>query len=122
MEESSDEFDKSVNKQLTLTNIPSKSARPLPPSFVLGAMLSAFAGWFGMVVATDANVRTTQAADTLGLNAALRVAFTGGACMGFVVVGLGLMGLSVMYIIMNTGYSHGNYYWKLESRVMAIKR
>merc|ERR1719201_1469812 len=89
--------------------------------FVAGALLSAGAGWFGMVVATDANVRTTQAADKQGLNAALRVAFTGGACMGFVVVGLGLAGLSVFYIIMNAGYDHDNYYYKLEARVMAVK-
>merc|ERR1719201_1291178 len=89
--------------------------------FVAGALLSAGAGWVGMVVATDANVRTTQAADKQGLNAALRVAFTGGACMGFVVVGLGLTGLSVFYIIMNAGYDNDNYYTKLEARVMAVK-
>merc|ERR1719201_575055 len=89
--------------------------------FVIGAILSALAGWFGMVIATDANVRTTQAADKEGLNTALRVAFTGGACMGFVVVGLGLMGLSALYIIMNAGYDHDNYYYKLEARVMAVK-
>ena len=89
--------------------------------FVLGAFLSALAGWFGMVIATDANVRTTQAADKEGLNTALRVAFTGGACMGFVVVGLGLLGLSVMYILMNSGYDHTNYYFQLSSRVQAVK-
>ena len=79
------------------------------------------AGWFGMVVATDANVRTTQAADKEGLAAALRVAFTGGACMGFIVVGLGLAGLSVAYIIMNVGYASENYILKFEARVMSIK-
>ena len=47
-------------------------------SFLTGATLSAVAGWAGMVTATDANVRTTQAAATNGLPAALRVAFTGG--------------------------------------------
>ena len=46
--------------------------------FLAGAGLSALAGWGGMAVATDANVRTTQAADKEGLNAALKVAFTGG--------------------------------------------
>ena len=46
---------------------------------------SAAAGWAGMSIATDANVRTTQAADKEGLSVALRVAFTGGAVMGFVV-------------------------------------
>jgi K(+)-stimulated pyrophosphate-energized sodium pump len=50
--------------------------------FIVGAFLSASAGWNGMVVATDANVKTTQAADKGGLNDALQVAFTGGAVMG----------------------------------------
>ena len=72
--------------------------------FLAGAILSASAGWGGMVVATDANVRTTQAADKEGLNAALRVAFTGGAVMGFTVVGLGLFGLSVMYYLVSLGH------------------
>jgi K(+)-stimulated pyrophosphate-energized sodium pump len=58
-----------------------------------------------MAVATDANVRTTQAADKEGLNTALRVAFTGGAVMGFTVVGLGLFGLSLMYFLVSLGYS-----------------
>jgi Na+/H+-translocating membrane pyrophosphatase len=57
-----------------------------------------------MVVATDANVRTTQAADKEGLNAALRVAFTGGAVMGFTVVGLGLAGVSLMFYLVTLGY------------------
>eukprot|EP00934_Nitzschia_sp_Nitz4_P003444 Nitzschia sp. Nitz4//scaffold364_size14896//5566//8260//NITZ4_008908-RA/size14896-processed-gene-0.5-mRNA-1//1//CDS//3329549270//3434//frame0 len=73
--------------------------------FLAGSFLSATAGWFGMVVATDANVRTTQAADKFGLNAALRVAFTGGAVMGFVVVGLGLLGASLMFFIVTLAYN-----------------
>jgi H(+)-translocating pyrophosphatase len=72
-------------------------------SFLAGAGLSALAGWQGMVVATDANVRTTQAADKEGLAVALRVAFTGGAVMGFTVVGLGLLGLSIFFFIMTLG-------------------
>jgi K(+)-stimulated pyrophosphate-energized sodium pump len=72
--------------------------------FVAGAFLSAAAGWCGMSVATDANVRTTQAADKQGLAAALRVAFTGGAVMGFTVVGLSLVGLSFMYWVVSLGY------------------
>lgn len=74
-------------------------------SFLAGALLSALAGWGGMVVATDANVRTTQAAAEKGLAVALRVAFTGGAVMGFTVVGLGLAGLSLMYLFITFGYS-----------------
>lgn len=73
-------------------------------SFVVGASLSALAGWCGMAVATDANVRTTQAADKQGLAIALRVAFTGGAVMGFTVVGLGLFGLSLMFWLVSLGY------------------
>eukprot|EP00977_Amphora_coffeiformis_P000365 scaffold98_cov172-Amphora_coffeaeformis.AAC.19 len=73
-------------------------------SFLCGASLSAAAGWGGMVVATDANVRTTQAASEKGLAVALRVAFTGGAVMGFTVVGLGLAGLSLMYLFITYGY------------------
>ena len=72
--------------------------------FFVGASFSALAGWAGMSVATDANVRTTQAADKEGLAVALRVAFTGGAVMGFTVVGLGLFGLSLMYFLVTLGY------------------
>mmetsp|Transcript_11277 Transcript_11277/g.17147 ORF Transcript_11277/g.17147 Transcript_11277/m.17147 type:complete len:790 (+) Transcript_11277:77-2446(+) len=71
--------------------------------FIAGALLSATAGWVGMIVATDANTRTTHAADKLGLNAALRVAFSGGAVMGFCVVGLGLFGVSIFLILMSYG-------------------
>ena len=72
--------------------------------FIGGALLSALAGWGGMVVATDANVRTTQAADKEGLDVALRVAFTGGAVMGFTVVGLGLFGVSIFFFLVTLGY------------------
>jgi K(+)-stimulated pyrophosphate-energized sodium pump len=70
---------------------------------VFGAGLSALAGYVGMVIATDSNVRTTAAADKSGLNAALRVAFTGGTVMGFTVVSLGLLGLSIFFIVMSAG-------------------
>lgn len=68
--------------------------------FLVGAILSAAAGWGGMAVATDANVRTTHAADKEGLDKVLRVAFTGSAVMGFTVVGLGLLGVSVMFYLL----------------------
>ena len=71
--------------------------------FWVGALLSASAGWVGMIVATDANTKTTHAAQTQGLNAALRVAFSGGAVMGFCVVGLGLLGVSVFFVLMTLG-------------------
>jgi len=82
--------------------------------FLCGAILSAGAGWAGMAVATDANVRTTQAADKEGLNVALKVAFTGGAVMGFTVVGLGLVGVSVMYVLMTFGHSDDSDIRKVE--------
>ncbi|PIO06904.1 sodium-translocating pyrophosphatase [Candidatus Woesearchaeota archaeon CG08_land_8_20_14_0_20_43_7] len=66
--------------------------------FVCGALLSALAGYIGMKVATMANARTAQAA--IGsLNKALRVAFSSGAVMGLTVVGFGVIGISVLYMI-----------------------
>jgi len=65
-------------------------------SFVIGASCSALAGFFGMRVATQANVRTTSAARE-GLVDALNIAFSGGTVMGMVVVGLGVLGLSILY-------------------------
>jgi len=67
-------------------------------AFVLGAVASAAAGWFGMMVATKANVRTTAAART-SMPDALKVAFDGGTVMGMTVVGLALMGVSSLFII-----------------------
>ncbi|MDH8677203.1 sodium-translocating pyrophosphatase [Fusibacter bizertensis] len=68
-------------------------------SFLFGAFFSALAGFFGMQVATKANVRTAYAAKESGMNRALSVAFSGGAVMGMSVVGLGLLGVSVLYFI-----------------------
>jgi len=71
-------------------------------SFVVGAIFSGIAGWAGMRVATNANVRTTAAARS-GLPEALNVAFSGGAVMGMTVVGLAILGLSGLYIGYTTG-------------------
>jgi K(+)-stimulated pyrophosphate-energized sodium pump len=68
-------------------------------AFFIGALFSALAGFFGMRVATQANVRTANAAKESGMNKALSVAFSGGAVMGMSVVGLGLLGLGVVYNI-----------------------
>ena len=67
-------------------------------SFVTGALCSALAGYFGMRVATSANVRTTAAARD-GLSKALDVAFSGGTVMGMSVVGLALLGLGGLYLL-----------------------
>ena len=67
--------------------------------FILGALCSILAGFFGMKVATKANVRTANAAKESGMNRALSIAFSGGSVMGMCVVGLGLLGCSLIYII-----------------------
>lgn len=67
-------------------------------SFACGAFCSGLSGFIGMKVATNANVRTTHAAQT-SLNKALMIAFNGGSVMGMGVVGLGVVGLSVLFII-----------------------
>mmetsp|Transcript_38024 Transcript_38024/g.116853 ORF Transcript_38024/g.116853 Transcript_38024/m.116853 type:complete len:913 (+) Transcript_38024:40-2778(+) len=80
-------------------------------SFVTGATLSASAGWWGMMVATDGNAKTTAACagDRANgvpgsLNAGLNVAFSTGAVMGFAVVGLGLAGVSTAYVVLCSIY------------------
>lgn len=67
-------------------------------SFLVGAICSALAGYAGMTSTTKANARTTQAA-TISLNKALSVSFRAGGVMGMSVAGLGLLGVSVLYII-----------------------
>ncbi len=68
-------------------------------AFLLGALFSTLAGYFGMNVATKANVRTANAARESGMNRALSIAFSGGAVMGMSVVGLGLLGAGIVYIM-----------------------
>jgi K(+)-stimulated pyrophosphate-energized sodium pump len=67
-------------------------------AFLIGAVLSAFAGYIGMKIATKANVRTTQAART-SLAQALKVSFTAGSVMGIGVAGLAVLGLGGLFIV-----------------------
>ena len=67
--------------------------------FLAGALFSTAAGYIGMNVATKANVRTAAAAKDSGMNKALSIAFSGGAVMGMCVVGFGLFGAGVVYIL-----------------------
>src|SRR6188508_1996310 len=75
-------------------------------AFVVGAVLSATAGFIGMRVATKANVRTAQAART-SLSKALKVSFTGGSVMGMGVAGLAVMGLGGLFIILRQIFADG---------------
>jgi K(+)-stimulated pyrophosphate-energized sodium pump len=69
-------------------------------AFVMGALCSLAAGFFGMKAATRANVRTSEAARAEGQGPALRVAFNGGAVMGLSVAALGLLGIGLVFMIL----------------------
>ena len=80
-------------------------------SYLLGALLSASAGYIGMTIAVRANVRTAAKARE-GLNPALRTAFNSGTVMGMTVVGLGIVGLALLYLLWEdprplTGFAFG---------------
>ncbi|NLT57399.1 MAG: sodium-translocating pyrophosphatase [Clostridiales bacterium] len=75
----------------------------IPLSFVTGGFFSGLAGFFGMRIATAANARTAWAAKN-SLNGGLRLAFSAGSVMGFVVVGLGLLDVSIWYYFLEFYY------------------
>ncbi|MEM7193537.1 MAG: sodium-translocating pyrophosphatase [Pseudomonadota bacterium] len=68
-------------------------------AFLVGALCSAIAGYFGMFSATKANVRTTTAAASEGASGALAVAFLGGSVMGLCVASMGLLGIGFLYLL-----------------------
>ena len=93
--------------------------------YVVGALLSVLAGFFGMKVATLGNVRTANAAQESGMNKALKIAFRSGAVMGLAVSGLGLLGLGVVICVLDlatvteciTGFGFGASSMALFGRV-----
>ena len=76
-----------------------------PFAFLTGGFFSGLSGFIGMRTATMANSRTAEGASK-SLNKGLRVAFSAGSVMGFIVVGLGLLDLSIWYIILNAAFRH----------------
>ncbi len=76
-----------------------------PFAFLTGGFFSGLSGFIGMRTATMANCRTAEGASK-SLNKGLQVAFSAGSVMGFTVVGLGLLDLSIWYFILNAAFQH----------------
>ncbi len=76
----------------------------VPFAFLTGGFFSGLSGFFGMKIATAANARTAHAAQK-SLNSGLRISFSAGAVMGFVVVGLGLLDISIWYFLLKAVYA-----------------
>jgi K(+)-stimulated pyrophosphate-energized sodium pump len=90
---------------LLLSAVPNSGMSPWTAvAFVSGAAASSLAGYIGMSIATRANVRTTAAASA-SLNKGLRVAFASGSVMGLTVVSLAIIGISVLFMILNNIYT-----------------
>ncbi len=89
-------------------------------TFILGAFLSALAGYLGMNIATKANVRTTQAART-SLSKALKVSFNGGTVMGLGVAGLAVIGLGGLFIILLSMFGPDGTFTDRGSYIFAIE-
>jgi K(+)-stimulated pyrophosphate-energized sodium pump len=91
---------------LTVISFMGYLPKVVPFAFLTGGFFSALAGFFGMITATKANCRTAWAASK-SLNSGLQVAFKSGAVMGLVVVGLGLLDLSIWFLILKYGLKLG---------------
>ena len=89
------------------------------PAFIIGAVFSAVAGNIGMRVATDANVRTTEAAKT-SLPNALKVSFGGGTVMGLGVAGLAVLGLSLFFMFFLNKFMTGGT-WNYDQMTMVLE-
>ena len=99
---------------LGISGLMDEDSSPLvAASFIAGAICSGLAGFIGMQVATKANVRTTNAAQT-SLGKALEVAFAGGSVMGLGVVGLGVLGLGSLFLI------YSNMGWDINKVITVI--
>ena len=72
-------------------------------AYIIGAIASMLSGFIGMYIAVNSNSRTANAARVSGLNKALSIAFSGGSVLGFMVVGLGLIGLTGLYVLYGDG-------------------
>ncbi|MGQ9425636.1 sodium-translocating pyrophosphatase [Gilvimarinus sp. F26214L] len=91
-----------------------------PVAFVVGALCSATAGYIGMYTATQANVRTTVAANTRGQSEALSVAFFGGSIMGLVVASMGLLGLGALYYFFGGEHAEAIHGFGMGASVVAL--
>jgi K(+)-stimulated pyrophosphate-energized sodium pump len=108
-----------VGALLGLTADPHRSSPLIVLAFVVGAFLSALAGFIGMKVATKANVRTTNAART-SLSKALNISFSGGAVMGISVAALGILGLSLLFILFQKLFNSGGEVGEPLKRVLEV--
>lgn len=91
---------------LTIISFMGYLPKVVPFAFLTGGFFSALAGFFGMITATKSNTRTAWAANK-SLNLGLQVAFKSGAVMGLVVVGLGLLDLSIWFLILKYVFNAG---------------
>jgi len=108
-----------VGVLLGITADPHHSSPLIVVAFVTGALLSAMAGFIGMRVATKANVRTTEAART-SLKRALSVSFSGGSVMGISVAALGVLGLSVLFLLFQNIFNHEGQLGEPLKRVLEV--